>query len=70
MNEVMKTLEIVTTVMPPTTVTGGIFGMIFVEISYAQHKWGFYVTIGVMIAIPVLIIWWFRKRGWFANIGQ
>lgn len=70
MNEVMKTLAIVTTVMAPATVIGGIFGMNFDVIPYAHHKWGFYVTVGVMVAIPVLMIWWFRKRGWFANNGR
>lgn len=65
MNEVMKTLAILTTVMAPATVIGGIFGMNFDIIPYAHHQWGFYGTVIVMTAIPLLMIWWFRKRGWF-----
>ena len=65
MNEVMKTLAILTTVMAPATVIGGIFGMNFDIIPYAHHKWGFYGTVIIMFAIPFVMIWWFRKRGWF-----
>lgn len=65
MNEVMKTLAIVTSIMAPATVIGGIFGMNFDVIPYAHHKWGFYGTVIVMILIPILMILWFRRRGWF-----
>lgn len=65
MNEVMKTLAIITSIMAPATVIGGIFGMNFSVIPYSHHKWGFYGTLLVMLAIPIIMIWWFRKRGWF-----
>ena len=64
-NEVMKTLAIVTTVMAPATVIGGIFGMNFDIIPYQHQEWGFYGTVSAMILIPLFMIWWFRKRGWF-----
>lgn len=65
MNDVMKTLAIVTTVMAPATVIGGIFGMNFDVIPYAHMQWGFYATVLSMLVIPVIMILWFRKRGWF-----
>jgi magnesium transporter len=65
MNEVMKTLAIITAIMAPATVIGGIFGMNFDVIPYAHHQWGFYGTITVMLIIPVIMILWFVKRGWF-----
>jgi magnesium transporter len=65
MNEVMKTLAIITAIMAPATVIGGIFGMNFDVIPYAHHQWGFYGTIAVMLIIPVVMILWFVKRGWF-----
>jgi magnesium transporter len=67
MNEVMKTLAIITAIMAPATVIGGIFGMNFDIIPYAHHEYGFYGTITVMIVIPILMIIWFYKRGWFQN---
>jgi magnesium transporter len=65
MNDVMKTLAIVTTVMAPATVIGGIFGMNFDVIPYAHQQWGFYATVLCMIIIPIGMIFWFRRRGWF-----
>jgi magnesium transporter len=65
MNEVMKTLAILTTIMAPATVIGGIFGMNFDIIPYAHHKWGFYGTVLTMMVIPLLMMIWFKKRGWF-----
>jgi magnesium transporter len=65
MNDVMKTLAIVTTVMAPATVIGGIFGMNFEVIPYAHQQWGFYATVSTMIVIPIIMIFWFRRRGWF-----
>jgi magnesium transporter len=65
MNDVMKTLAIVTTVMAPATVIGGIFGMNFQVIPYAHQRWGFYATVSTMVIIPIIMILWFRKRGWF-----
>jgi magnesium transporter len=65
MNEVMKTLAIITAIMAPATVIGGIFGMNFDIIPYAHHRWGFYGTILIMVLVPLLMIYWFHRRGWF-----
>ncbi|TAD85701.1 MAG: magnesium and cobalt transport protein CorA [Bacteroidetes bacterium] len=66
-NEVMKTMAIVTTVMAPATVIGGIFGMNFDVIPYRHQEWGFYGTVAAMLLIPIGMILWFRMRGWFAK---
>jgi len=65
MNEVMKTLAILTTIMAPATIIGGVFGMNFDVIPYAHHKWGFYGTVFFMLLIPLIMLGWFSKRGWF-----
>ncbi len=65
MNEIMKFLAVVTTLLAPATVIGGIFGMNFEVIPFAHQKLGFIATVGAMLCIPLLMILWFRKRGWF-----
>lgn len=65
MNEVMKVLAIVTCLMAPPTVIGGIFGMNFDFIPASGKVWGFYVTVAVMFFIPVFMLIIFRRRGWF-----
>lgn len=65
MNEVMKVMAIVTCLLAPATVIGGMFGMNFDIIPYAHHKWGFYLTCGMMILIPLTMLYIFKRRGWF-----
>lgn len=65
LNEVMKVMAIVTCVLAPATVIGGIFGMNFDIIPYAHHSWGFYFAVGLMLLIPIWMLWQFRRRGWF-----
>jgi len=65
MNEVMKVMAVVTCLLAPATVIGGIFGMNFDIIPTMHESWGFYSAVGVMIFIPVLMLIVFKRRGWF-----
>jgi len=65
MNEVMKVMAIVTCLLAPATVIGGIFGMNFDSIPYLHNEFGFWVAVSIMLVIPVIMIWLFRRRGWF-----
>lgn len=64
-NEVMKVMAIVTCLLAPATVIGGIFGMNFDIIPTAHNQWGFYTAVGVMLFIPLLMLFIFKRRGWF-----
>ena len=66
MNEVMKVMAIVTCLLAPATVIGGIFGMNFdTNVPFFHQEWGFYSAVGIMLIIPVIMLVMFRKRGWF-----
>jgi magnesium transporter len=66
LNEAMKVMAVVTCILAPATVIGGIFGMNFSIISnYLDTHSGFWIASFFMIAIPVVMIYIFRKRGWF-----
>lgn len=65
MNEVMKVMAIVTCLMAPATVIGGIFGMNFEAIPLLHNKWGFYISVGAMLFIPLIMLYIFRRRGWY-----
>ncbi len=65
MNEVMKVMAIVTCLLAPGAVIGGIFGMNFDVIPYSHQKWGFYITVALMLIIPLIMLRIFKKRGWF-----
>lgn len=64
MNEVMKVFTMVATLLAPATVIGGIYGMNFDVIPIAHNPYGFWIMLVVMIAIPAIMLLWFRRKGW------
>ena len=65
LNEVMKVMAIVTCLLAPAAVIGGIFGMNFDRIPYLHNQYGFYIAVGLMLLIPLWMIAAFKRRGWF-----
>lgn len=65
LNEVMKVMAIVTCLLAPATVIGGIFGMNFDRIPLLHNQWGFFISVAIMLIIPVWMIIVFKRRGWF-----
>jgi magnesium transporter len=65
MNEVMKVMAIVTCLLAPATVIGGIFGMNFTRIPWLHNTNGFFIAVGLMLIIPVWMIFVFKRKGWF-----
>jgi len=64
-NEVMKVMAIVTCLLAPATVIGGIFGMNFESIPYLHNQYGFWIAVTIMLIIPIWMITVFKRRGWF-----
>jgi magnesium transporter len=64
-NEVMKVMAIVTCILAPATVIGGIFGMNFDKLPYIHNEYGFFIAMGLMLIVPIWMVFVFRKRGWF-----
>lgn len=65
MNEVMKIFTMVALLLAPATVIGGIFGMNFDAIPGLHNKEGFFVSVGAMLIIPLLMLIYFKKKKWF-----
>lgn len=65
MNEVMKVMAVVTCLLAPATVIGGIFGMNFSVMPWLNEPLGFYLAVVFMFLIPAGMIYIFKKRGWF-----
>jgi len=68
MNEVMKTLTVITTMFMPISFLAGFFGMNFFAANPPQDSWTlpivFYSTLGLMLLIPVIMYFWMRRRTW------
>ena len=65
MNEVMKVMAVVTCLLAPATVIGGIFGMNFDRLPLLHNQQGFFISVAFMLLIPLIMVFIFRKRGWF-----
>lgn len=65
MNEVMKIFTMVSLLLAPATVIGGIFGMNFEKIPLLHDQRGFYISVAAMLLIPLSMIIYFKRKKWF-----
>ena len=65
MNEVMKTLTIVTTLVVPATVISGLFGMNFQHIPFFNNPNSFWYVLMVMLLLAGLMLLYFKRKKWF-----
>ncbi len=65
MNEVMKVLTVIATIFIPLTFIVGIYGMNFQHMPELEWSWAYYAVWGVMIAVVIVMIIYFRKKKWF-----
>ncbi|MCB4808399.1 magnesium/cobalt transporter CorA [Tamlana sp. 62-3] len=64
MNEVMKVLTIMASIFIPLTFIAGIYGMNFQYIPELHYKNGYFVVWGVMIAIFLGMMYYFKRKKW------
>jgi len=65
MNEIMKRLTLISTIMLPLTLIAGIYGMNFRKVfPELEWKYGYFYALGLMATVAIGIIVWFKKRKW------
>jgi Mg2+ and Co2+ transporter CorA len=62
-NDIMKVLTLVTVILLPATVLGGIMGMNF-KVGLFDSAWIFWVVIAAMLGIAVVVLSVARNRAW------
>lgn len=65
MNEIMKTLTIVSAIFIPLTFIAGVYGMNFDNMPELKAQNGYFITIAIMFIITIGMIIYFKLRKWF-----
>ncbi len=63
-NEVMKTLAVLSAIILPLSLIAGIYGMNFEHMPEINTLYGYFITLGAMALLTVLLLWYFWRRGW------
>jgi magnesium transporter len=64
MTAVMKVLTIITTIFMPLSFIAGIYGMNFEHMPELNWRWGYPFALGVMLALGLGMVWFFRRQKW------
>jgi magnesium transporter len=65
MNNVMKVLTIISTLFIPLTFIVGVYGMNFANMPELNYPYAYPITWGVMLAIVLGMLFFFKRRHWF-----
>jgi magnesium transporter len=65
MNSIMMTLTVITTIFMPLTFIAGIYGMNFEYMPELKWKYGYFLVLGLMGLIGLMMFLWFKRKGWF-----
>jgi magnesium transporter len=63
-NDVMKTLAVLSAIILPLSLLAGIYGMNFENMPELKTEFGYYMTLGLMLLITVVLLIYFWRRGW------
>ncbi|PNR96391.1 magnesium/cobalt transporter CorA [Petrotoga olearia] len=65
LNEIMRILTIISTIFIPLTFIAGIYGMNFENMPELHWRFGYFLILGIMATIAVIMIIIFKKKKWF-----
>jgi magnesium transporter len=65
MNEIMKTLTVVSAIFIPLTFIVGVYGMNFKYMPELEYENGYYTVVGMMVLMVFGMLFYFKKRHWF-----
>lgn len=64
MNNIMMTLTVITTIFMPLTFIAGLYGMNFVNMPELDEPNGYFIVLGIMGLIALIMFGFFLKIGW------
>ena len=64
LNEIMKVLTLISTIMLPLTFIAGVYGMNFENMPELHMQYGYYLAWAAMLATAITFFWYFRRKKW------
>ena len=61
-NDIMRTLTVLTAIFLPLNLITGVFGMNFDSLPLIHQHTGFWVAIGMMVAVVATLVWLFHRK--------
>jgi magnesium transporter len=65
MNEVMKALTVISAIFIPVTFVAGVYGMNFQYMPELKSPYGYWITIGIMLALMIGMALFFKRKKWW-----
>ncbi|MDX1901347.1 MAG: magnesium/cobalt transporter CorA [Gammaproteobacteria bacterium] len=65
LNEVMKTLTVISTIFIPITFIASLYGMNFINMPELKWQYGYVTTLGAMGLVVIVMLVYFNKKKWF-----
>lgn len=65
MNQTVRTLTAASIVLMSMTLIAGIYGMNFVNMPELEWRYGYYITLGAIAIIGLVVAWVFRRLRWW-----
>ena len=64
LNQVVKTLTIITVIFIPLSFLAGLYGMNFSYMPELKFKYAYYMILGLMVIIAIGLIFFFKRKKW------
>jgi magnesium transporter len=65
LNQVVKTLTVLSTMLMSASLVAGIYGMNFKYMPELEWRYGYFGALGLMVGIVSLLGFYFKRIGWF-----
>jgi magnesium transporter len=64
LGDIMRVLAVITTVGVPLNVIVGLYGMNFTILPFSHHEQGFWMIVGTLLFLTLIMLFFFKRRGW------
>src|SRR5207244_5863085 len=64
LNQIMKTLTVVSVIAMPVMMVTSFFGMNFEKLPAIHSPTGFWITMAITAAVEVIVFWQIKRKGW------